>query len=215
MHRPIRIHCSVVLVIMLASSQPAWCDCGGAWTPGPAPNTLEPNNVHLFAPGNSSIYVAGNFTYPVAGDAAHNIARWTAGSPAPLRATTHPGGEGTNNSVNTVRIRQTGTFPVTTSVYVGGDFTMAGNSAANHIAVFTQTGNTTAWNQMGLGFNFSVNALEFYNNDLYAGGSFTMSGATACNRIARWTGSAVICRACRVRCISPIRSRSFTARIRS
>jgi hypothetical protein len=76
------------------------------------------------------------------------------------------------------------------NVYIGGDFTIAGEGFANHIAKW----NGNSWSALGSGMNGTVYALALSGSDLYAGGEFTTatnSGGTAVtvNRIAKWDGS--------------------------
>jgi len=87
-------------------------------------------------------------------------------------------GTGTNSNVFALTVHNT-------ELYVGGDFTTAGGSAANRIAKW----DGTTWNSLGTGMNGRVSALAVYNDTLYAGGSFTTAGGSAANYIARWDGS--------------------------
>jgi len=71
-------------------------------------------------------------------------------------------------------------------LYVGGNFTSAGGSGANHIAKW----DGSAWSPLGSGMNGSVSALAFDSSgNLYAGGSFTTAGGLSASRIAKWNGS--------------------------
>jgi hypothetical protein len=72
-------------------------------------------------------------------------------------------------------------------VYVGGWFTAAGGSQANHIAKW----DGSSWSALGSGMNMygAVYALAVSGSDLYAGGRFTMAGDTNANLIAKWDGS--------------------------
>jgi hypothetical protein len=72
------------------------------------------------------------------------------------------------------------------NVYVGGDFTIAGNGFASRIAKWD--GN--AWSALGSGMNGRVQALAVSGTNLYAGGNFTTAGGAAINYIAKWDGSA-------------------------
>ena len=72
-----------------------------------------------------------------------------------------------------------------TNLYIGGRFTQAGSSAANHIAVFDTTqGGDSSWSALGSGVNEFVSALAVIGTDLYVGGSFTQAGGNAANYIA-------------------------------
>ncbi len=61
-----------------------------------------------------------------------------------------------------------------TDLYVGGDFTLAGNLAVNYIAKLNTLTNT--WSALGTGggngVNYIVRALALSGNDLYVGGDF-------------------------------------------
>lgn len=77
------------------------------------------------------------------------------------------------------------------TVYVGGEFDTAGETAVNSIAQW----NGTNWATLGegltndLGFNGRVNAIEINGNSIYVGGNFATAGTTAANRVAVWNGS--------------------------
>lgn len=76
-------------------------------------------------------------------------------------------------------------------LYVGGDFTSIGGTAANGIAVYDPTAGT--WSAMGSGIagGFVFQVIRGPNGDIYACGSFTsMGGVANTSRIARWDGSA-------------------------
>jgi hypothetical protein len=70
-------------------------------------------------------------------------------------------------------------------LYVGGDFTTAGGSAATNIAKW----NGSSWSALGPGMNHGVSALAVSGSDLYAGGEFTTAGGSAATGIAKWDGS--------------------------
>ena len=76
------------------------------------------------------------------------------------------------------------------NLYIGGDFTVAGNTIVNHIAKWNGSG----WSALGLGMNGWVDALVVSGTNLYVGGDFTAatnSGGTAiaANYAAKWDGS--------------------------
>jgi len=73
------------------------------------------------------------------------------------------------------------------NVYVGGDFTVAGNIEALRIAKWSNG----TWEALGSGFNDYVQALALGpNGDLYAGGAFTKSDTLNVSRVAHWDGQA-------------------------
>jgi hypothetical protein len=73
------------------------------------------------------------------------------------------------------------------ALYAGGEFTTAGDVAANRIAKW----NSTQWSGLGSGMNGSVLALAAFDDGtgpaLYAGGEFTTAGDTTSSRIAAWS----------------------------
>jgi trimeric autotransporter adhesin len=72
------------------------------------------------------------------------------------------------------------------NVYVGGNFTMIGNTMASGIAKW----NGTSWSALGTGIpNRSVYALALSGSDLYVGGDFGQAGGVPANLIAKWDGS--------------------------
>jgi Rax2 C-terminal beta propeller domain len=71
------------------------------------------------------------------------------------------------------------------NLYLGGDFTIAGDVFANRIAKW----NGNSWSALGSGVNGSVWALTVSGGDLYVGGSFTTAGGSPANGIAKWNGS--------------------------
>src|SRR5258708_38374793 len=76
-----------------------------------------------------------------------------------------------------------------TDLYVGGNFTMAGGSAVNHIAKW----DGSAWSALGSGLTGGaegVFALAISGSDLYVGGDFTAGGGVSANNIAKWSVSA-------------------------
>ncbi len=72
------------------------------------------------------------------------------------------------------------------SLYAAGDFTASGAVPCNHIAKLV----SGAWQDVGGGFNGTVNALYAFNGSLFAGGNFTTAGGNANNYVAAWNGTA-------------------------
>ncbi len=90
------------------------------------------------------------------------------------------GGGGANDYIRAVTSDGAG------NIYVGGDFTMIGGIAANHIAKWDGSN----WSALGSGMNDSVISLEMSGTDLYAGGYFTTAdGNTNARRVAKWNGT--------------------------
>ncbi len=71
------------------------------------------------------------------------------------------------------------------NLYVGGNFTVIGNTAANCVAKW----NGTNWTALGSGLNGGVIALAVSGNTLYAGGTFTNVGGGQTSYIAQWNGT--------------------------
>jgi len=73
-------------------------------------------------------------------------------------------------------------------VYVGGEFTLCGDTPANRVARFNTT--TQTWAPLGSGaangVNDVVRALAVSGSDLFMGGFFTQAGGAAANRVARF-----------------------------
>lgn len=67
----------------------------------------------------------------------------------------------------------------------GGNFSIAGDVSANHIAAWDAIG----WQELGTGLDGPVYALTVYNGELIAGGSFTIAGGVSAYNIARWNGA--------------------------
>jgi len=74
------------------------------------------------------------------------------------------------------------------NLYVGGSFTIAGETLINNIAKW----DGERWIALGSGitggYYTSVNALAVMDNTLYAGGSFTRAGTAQADNIAKWDG---------------------------
>lgn len=68
---------------------------------------------------------------------------------------------------------------------VGGNFTMAGSTPANNIAIW----NGSQWTTLGDGLNGEVRTILVNGNDIYVGGHFTTAGGNAIFSIARWDGN--------------------------
>ena len=71
------------------------------------------------------------------------------------------------------------------NLYVGGQFTEAGGSAANYIAKWDGTN----WSAIGDGTDDYVLSLAYSNGNLYVGGSFrNVGGSTVSQGVAKWDG---------------------------
>lgn len=68
---------------------------------------------------------------------------------------------------------------------VGGDFTVAGDVFAEHIAYW----DGIAWHPLDSGIDGRVSSLTVHQGELIAGGSFTIAGGVPARCIARWDGA--------------------------
>jgi hypothetical protein len=75
------------------------------------------------------------------------------------------------------------------NLYIGGQFTVAGDTVANNVAKW----NGSSWSAMRSGVSrgnsTAVLALAVSGSTLYAGGDFTTAGGIAATNIAQWNGS--------------------------
>jgi hypothetical protein len=135
------------------------------------------NTVYSLALDNSNnLYAGGNFT-TAGGLPANRIARWNGTSWSAL-------GRGLRGSP--FNLPRAIVVDSQNNVYVGGDFTDAGDISASKIAKW----NGTTWSALGAGMNDKVNDLAFDNsNNLYACGDFTRAGDVSANYIAKWDGT--------------------------
>jgi len=136
--------------------------------------------VNAMAVIDGTLYVGGNFTL-AGGLSANRIAQWNGSGWSSLVGTGIE--NGVNNGVFALKV-------LGSDLYVGGNFTQAGDQAANYIARW----NGSAWSSLGSGTgngvsNF-VNALEVLGSDLYVGGNFTKAGGQTVNYIALWRNNA-------------------------
>lgn len=152
----------------------------GQWSalgPPAAPGTAVYTSVKAIAEDATYVYIAGNFL---------NFDN-TANADYIVRYNKQTGiysamGTGTNGIINCITIGADG------SVYIGGEFLLAGG-VANTVRIARWDG--SAWNPLSTGANNDVNALTIgLNGTLYATGTFTTIGGVAANRIASWNGTA-------------------------
>jgi cortical protein marker for cell polarity len=82
-----------------------------------------------------------------------------------------------------------GLGPLSPTLVAGGSFTIAGQSWAANIAMWSPA--TGRWSSLDTGINGAVYSLAVLTGgDLVAGGLFTNAGGTAAGSIARWDGAA-------------------------
>ncbi|MEO1627392.1 MAG: T9SS type A sorting domain-containing protein [Bacteroidota bacterium] len=89
--------------------------------------------------------------------------------------------QGTNGPVYAIEVDANGT------IYIGGDFTMAGGNSVRNLAKWTGT----TWVDVGGGVDSTVFALDTDSQgNLYVGGAFQeVGGGTTARRIALWDGT--------------------------
>ena len=174
--------------------------CQPSWLPsfGQVPGTN--GSVHALTAfddgGDPALYVGGGFT-SAGGVAANYIVKWSDSSWSPLGIGV---GGGTlfkgkfsgyyAPTVNALTIFDDGSGR---ALYAGGNFTIAGDVAANWIAKW----NGSAWSVLEGGMGGAelpwVQALAVFDDGggpaLFAGGYFITAGGVTTNGIARWDGS--------------------------
>ncbi len=130
---------------------------------------------------DSDLYVGGRFVIQTASGLATNLVRWNGADWAPVcPATPTLCPDGTcSSTINAI------TFGPNGDLFVGGDFSSVGD--LNIACVARWDGDQ--WWPVGDGFNNTVLALTWFENELYAGGYFTRSGTRSLSRLARWDGA--------------------------
>ncbi|MBH8557792.1 T9SS type A sorting domain-containing protein [Hymenobacter negativus] len=152
-------------------------------------NGLNYQNVAALAvASNGDVYAGGTFTQ-AGGVTANCVAKWNGTAWSSL-------GTGVANGI----VANIGSYTVCTlaiagngDVYVGGQFSVAGGTAANNLAKW----NGTAWSSLVMGGANGVNSgsgintlVVASNGDVYAGGYFTQASGGVANNVARWDGTA-------------------------
>lgn len=74
------------------------------------------------------------------------------------------------------------------SVVMGGDFSVCGDLALNHVAIYHP--DTDSWSALGTGVDRRVLAVGVAGNEIYIGGEFQQAGSVVARSVARWDGSA-------------------------
>jgi hypothetical protein len=133
--------------------------------------------VSALAVSGSTLYAGGDFSM-AGGSAVNNIAQWNGSNWSALGSGISGEGEGGGPSVSALAVSGS-------TLYAGGDFSMAGGSPANYIAQW----NASSWSAVGSGMNGAILALAVSGSTLYAGGDFTNAGSSPANNIAQWNGS--------------------------
>jgi hypothetical protein len=156
----------------------------------PLKNGFNGEVTALAVNSTGTLYAGGMFD-SASGVAAASIARWDGMDWIPL-------GKGLHNGQDRAYISVIA-FDKNDNLYVGGDFTIAGDQPAAFIAKWDTAAMT--WSPLGKGIHARkdyiaeqgeiVKSLVFDNNDnLYAGGLFDTAGEAAAENIARWDGTA-------------------------
>ena len=162
-----------------------WADKNGftidelAWIQPGYPTTIQSfdmdsglnGTVNVIVPDSSgqAVYVGGSFSKTTGGTVCNNIAVWMSGFAGWDWV---PVGSGLNGAVHAMFLKDN-------KLYVGGEFTMAGSTTTNHIAVYDIS--LGQWQAVG-SLDSTVYALAFYKGSLYAGGKFT-------GFVSKWTGN--------------------------
>jgi hypothetical protein len=121
---------------------------------------------------DGKLFVGGTFDR-AGGRAALNVAVWDGVKWSELR-----GGVRSENSSGVHAITSDGRG----GVFVGGDFTIAGNSPASRIAHW----DGESWRTLGRGIDGIVKSLVLRGRELFAAGDFNFAGDNENHKIARW-----------------------------
>ena len=156
---------------------------GSAWSPLGSGMKITPDSggfVYSLAMFGGNLYAGGLFTN-AGGVTCYSVAKWDGQSWSNLGA-----GVGTpeyllddhSGSVSAL-------VSANGSLYVGGDFALAGDVAATGIAKWSGTN----WSALANGLNRFLTAWAVSGDQIYAGGWFQGVGPERANFIARWNGS--------------------------
>ncbi|MBL8857075.1 MAG: hypothetical protein JNL28_01040 [Planctomycetes bacterium] len=140
------------------------------------------NSLASYVNGSQRLLIAGGQFTTAGGVPANRIAAWNGLSWANMGT----GIEGPGNPlVSTLHVADIGSGP---TLFVGGNFTLAGGAIAQHIARW----NGTTWFGIPSFPNQNVSAITSYSDAngpaIYVGG-MTQVGSLVCNGVARWNGS--------------------------
>jgi hypothetical protein len=159
-----------------------WNPFTSQWSPVSnfAWNSSDITSVEALVSSGSDLYVGGDFKDVGRNNANDYVTRRSGTSFVPIGSKTV---EPLNGEVETVVISGT-------DVYVGGNFTNAGNTpGADYIAKW----DGTQWSALlsgTAGLNDRVYAIALQGNDVYVGGAFQNAGGnSSANYLARWDGS--------------------------
>lgn len=147
---------------------------------------------------NGDLYAGGVFRN-AGGVAANNIAKWNGTSWSSLGSGANNGttaGSNTGSTTSSSVVRALAVVS-TGELYVGGDFTLAGSTAANNVAKW----DGTTWSSLGTGSTNGVTsnqrtvpatvyALAAAGTTVYLCGAFTQAGGTTTSGVVKWSGTA-------------------------
>jgi outer membrane protein assembly factor BamB len=142
-----------------------WSSVGNGADQPVAALAMASNGVDVFVGGYFANVYHGGVTTPSRG-----AAKWQPGS-----GTWAALGSALNGDVFTIAVDGS-------KVFFGGDFTIAGGTAANDIALWDGAKRLP----VGGGANSIVEALAIASDYIYAGGHFSSAGDTPANGVARW-----------------------------
>jgi hypothetical protein len=130
------------------------------------------------------LYAGGSFSYAgTSGALMNNVSKWNGSSWSNLRQLPDPGNDntpGVGSTVNALAFDNSG------ELFVGGNFSTAGDIAALKVAKWTGTD----WEALGSGMDNTVHALaNDGSGNIYAGGYFAYAGGTNASKVAKWDGS--------------------------
>jgi hypothetical protein len=148
---------------------------GATWAPlGAGTNDW----VGALASYNDQLIVGGFFT-TAGGSNANHIASWDGAAWSPL-------GTGTSDIVDALAVfDDDGSGPLPAALYVGGQFTSAGNLIMKYFAKW----DGADWLVLGDGVGGDVYALARYEGGLIAGGEFASVAGLPYEGVARWDGT--------------------------
>ena len=168
----------------LAALDPA-TGIASAWNPdGNAPVRALGVTQRTTNPFTVTVYAAGNFT-SLGGQPRNYLAAIDGGTGAATGWNPGP-----SAFTYALALRISVSTGAATTIYAGGDFTLVGGQARNHIVAMDVAGAVTTWNPNA---NGTVNALAYVssNGTVYAGGGFTSIGGQVRNHLAALDGTGV------------------------
>ncbi len=154
-----------------------WSPLGTGLTGGGG-NYYTPGVRAMVFDDNGNLYVGGNFN-TAGGLTANHIAKWNGSSWSTLSNGVSYYDRNAYDGVNALAV------DASNNLYVGGQFTTAGDVPASYIAKW----NGVQWQTLNMGMNAPVRALAISSHGLlYAGGNFTSVDGMPIRAIARWNG---------------------------